>query len=127
MNDMYLEDIMDHYKSPRNQGRVEGADIIFYDTNPLCGDEVQISVQLQKDTIKDFKFIGKGCAISVAATSMLSDHIKGKHVDEVRTMKNEAILGLLGIEISPMRLKCALLGLKATQKSIIEHLARNKK
>ncbi len=113
-DEMYQEVILDHYKNPRGHGVIEGADAEAEGQNPLCGDEVAIYVQFapDKETIEDVKFRGRGCAISQAATSMLTEMVKGKTATEVAAMPREDIQEELGIPLSPVRLKCALLGLK---------------
>jgi nitrogen fixation NifU-like protein len=109
---LYRELILDHYKNPRNHGLLEPADAQAEGQNPLCGDEVSVSVRLgEGDVIEEIGFDGRGCAISQAATSMLSDLVKGKTVGEVAEMPKEALLEELGIPLTPVRLKCAILGL----------------
>ena len=109
---LYRELILDHYKNPRNHGLLQGADALAEGQNPLCGDEVSVSVRLgEGDVIEDVGFEGRGCAISQAATSMLTDLVKGKTAGEVASMPKEALLDELGIPLTPVRLKCAILGL----------------
>jgi nitrogen fixation NifU-like protein len=110
---MYREVILDHYKNPRGHGVIEGADAAAEGQNPLCGDEVSIYVAFGGDgnTIADVKFRGRGCAISQAATSMLTDMVKGRSANEVATMPRDELLEEVGIPLTPVRLKCALLGL----------------
>ena len=109
---LYRELILDHYKNPRNHGLLEGADAHAEGQNPLCGDEVSVSVRLgEGDVIEDVGFEGRGCAISQAATSMLTDLVKGKTAGEVASLPKEALLDELGIPLTPVRLKCAILGL----------------
>jgi nitrogen fixation protein NifU and related proteins len=109
---LYRELILDHYKNPRNHGLLETADATAEGMNPLCGDEVSVSVRLGKnDVIEDVGFEGRGCAISQAATSMLTDLVKGRTADEVGAMAKEELLDELGIPLTPVRLKCAILGL----------------
>ena len=109
---LYRELILDHYKNPRNHGLLETADATAEGQNPLCGDEVSVSVRLgDGDVIDDVGFEGRGCAISQAATSMLTDLVKGKTAEEVATMPKEELLEELGIPLTPVRLKCAILGL----------------
>jgi nitrogen fixation protein NifU and related proteins len=109
---LYRELILDHYKNPRNHGLLEPSDAQAEGQNPLCGDEVSVSVRLgEGDVIEEIGFDGRGCAISQAATSMLSDLVKGKTVGEVAEMPKEALLDELGIPLTPVRLKCAILGL----------------
>lgn len=111
LDELYREVILDHYKNPRGHGVVEGADVEAEGLNPLCGDEVAISVAFDGDTIQDVRFRGRGCAISQAATSMLMDMVKGRSAAEVAAMSREELLDEVGIPLTPVRLKCALLGL----------------
>ena len=110
---LYREIILDHYKNPRGHGVIEDADASAEGQNPLCGDEVSIYVAFGEDgeTIDEVKFSGRGCAISQAATSMLTEIVQGKTAMQVATMPREELLDELGIPLTPMRLKCALLGL----------------
>ena len=109
---MYRDYILDHYKNPRNSGALPGATNSYHDTNPLCGDEITMSLLIDDDIVKDVRFEGKGCAISQASASILTEEIKGKALAEVRAIDRQHILENLGIPISPARIKCALLGLK---------------
>jgi nitrogen fixation protein NifU and related proteins len=111
--DMYREVILDHYKNPRNYGSLDEPHAHAEGQNPLCGDEVAISVRFGADgeTIEDVRFEGRGCAISQAATSMLTDLIKGRKAEEVATLPKEELLDEVGIQLTPIRLKCAILGL----------------
>ncbi len=110
---MYREVILDHYKNPRGHGIIEDADAQAEGVNPLCGDEVTISVAFEDDgdTIKDVMFEGRGCAISQASTSMLMDMVKGRKASEVAEMPKDELLEEVAIPLTPVRLKCALLGL----------------
>jgi nitrogen fixation NifU-like protein len=112
-DDLYRENILDHYKHPRNSGTIADADASAEGMNPLCGDEVTISVRFGADgeTIEDVRFAGRGCAISQAATSMLTELIKGRRVSEVADLDKEELLDEVGIPLTPIRLKCAILGL----------------
>jgi nitrogen fixation NifU-like protein len=110
-DDMYREVILDHYKNPRGHGVIEGADAVAEGQNPLCGDEVSIFVSFDGDRIEDVKFRGRGCAISQAATSMLMEMVKGRSASEVAEMSRDELLEEVGIPLTPVRLKCALLGL----------------
>jgi nitrogen fixation NifU-like protein len=111
--DMYREVILDHYKNPRGYGVIEEADAQAKGQNPLCGDEVSISLKFGDDgeTIDDIRFEGRGCAISQAATSMLTEIVKGKTVAQVAALPKEELLEEIGIQLTPIRLKCAILGL----------------
>jgi nitrogen fixation NifU-like protein len=109
---LYREVILDHYKNPRGHGEMDDADAHAEGQNPLCGDEVTIFVAFgEDDTIDEVKFSGRGCAISQAATSMLTELVKGRSANEVATLPRDALLDEIGIPLSPVRLKCALLGL----------------
>jgi len=110
---LYREVILDHYKNPRGHGIIEGADAEAEGQNPLCGDEVSIYVSFDPDgeTIEEVKFSGRGCAISQAATSMLVEMVKGRSATEVATLPKEELLEEIGIPLTPVRLKCAMLGL----------------
>jgi nitrogen fixation NifU-like protein len=110
-DELYREVILDHYKNPRGHGVIEGADAAAEGQNPLCGDEVSIFVSFDGDTIEDVRFRGRGCAISQAATSMLMEMIRGRSAQEVAEMSREELLDEVGIPLTPVRLKCALLGL----------------
>jgi nitrogen fixation protein NifU and related proteins len=111
LDSLYREVILDHYKNPRGHGVIDGADAEAEGQNPLCGDEVSIAVAFEGDTIADVKFQGRGCAISQAATSMLMDMVKGRSAEEVASMSRDELLDEVGIPLTPVRLKCALLGL----------------
>ena len=110
---MYREVILDHYRNPRGHGAMDDPDAEAEGMNPLCGDEVTIFVSLAEDgkTIDDVKFSGRGCAISQAATSMLTEMVKGRSATDVATLPKEELLEEIGIPLTPIRLKCALLGL----------------
>jgi len=110
---LYREVILDHYKNPRGHGLIEHADAHAEGQNPLCGDEVTISVRFAADgeTIEDVGFEGRGCAISQAATSMLTELVKGRKASEVAELPKEELLDEIGIPLTPIRLKCAILGL----------------
>jgi nitrogen fixation NifU-like protein len=110
---MYREVILDHYKNPRGHGTLDPADATAEGQNPLCGDEVSIYVAFAEDgeTIDEVKFSGRGCAISQAATSMLTEMAKGRTATEMATLDKQELLDEIGIELTPMRLKCAVLGL----------------
>jgi nitrogen fixation NifU-like protein len=113
LEQMYREVILDHYKSPRGHGLIENADAQAEGQNPLCGDEVTISVKFAADgeTIESIGFEGRGCAISQAATSMLTELVQGRTASEVAVLPKEELLEEIGIPLTPIRLKCAILGL----------------
>jgi nitrogen fixation NifU-like protein len=110
---LYREVILDHYKNPRGHGVIEDADAHAEGQNPLCGDEVSISISFEQDgeTIHDVRFEGRGCAISQASTSMLMEMVKGRKASEVAALPKEELLDEIGIPLTPVRLKCAMLGL----------------
>jgi len=113
MDDFYRELILDHYKNPRHRGTLEPNDFSYEDSNPLCGDQIRIDVRLDDEQrVKEAAFTGRGCAISQASASLLTESIVGKPLAEVKALTREDILDLLGIELTPARLKCALLSLK---------------
>ena len=110
MSDFYREVILDHYKNPRGHGLLDTPDGVAEGQNPLCGDEITVSVRFDGDVIADVGFEGRGCAISQAATSMLTELVVGRSADEVARMPKEELLEEIGIPLSPVRLKCAILG-----------------
>jgi nitrogen fixation protein NifU and related proteins len=113
MDELYREQILEHYKRPHNFGSIDGADLEFEDNNPLCGDELRVQLVLDDERrIAEVAFAGHGCAISQAAASLVSDEIKGMPVDELLKLDRSFVLELLGIDISATRMKCALLSLK---------------
>jgi len=113
MDDMYREEILQHYKRPHNWGPMEDPDLEAEDNNPLCGDELKVMLRVGDDgTIQDIRFDGQGCAISQASASMTSDEVKGMKVDDLLALDKSFVLDLLGIDISATRMKCALLSLK---------------
>jgi nitrogen fixation NifU-like protein len=107
---LYREVILDHYKNPRGHGLLDTPDGVAEGQNPLCGDEITVSVRFDGDVIADVGFEGRGCAISQAATSMLTELVVGRTADEVARMPKEELLEEIGIPLSPVRLKCAILG-----------------
>jgi nitrogen fixation NifU-like protein len=109
----YREFILDHYRNPRNFGRIEAPDITHEEHNPFCGDVVGIDLKLRDGVIEEAMFHGRGCAISQASASLMTERLKGKSLEEAREISKEDVLDELGIDISPARLKCALLALKA--------------
>ena len=113
MDDLYREQIIEHYKNPDHRGNLEPHDISFEDENPLCGDHIRIDLRVDENgIIKEVAFDGHGCAISQSSTDLLLDSIIGKSVEDVKKMDKQTVLDLLGIELGPVRLKCALLPLK---------------
>ncbi len=109
---MYREHILDHYKHPRNFGQLEKADFSHKEYNPVCGDNLQFQIKLDKEgKVGDVRFSGSGCAISLASASLLSDEIKGKTEEQIKQYTRVDVMSLLGIELGPIRLKCAMLSL----------------
>lgn len=120
--DMYQQNILDHYKHPHNAGVLEPADAQAHVSNPLCGDELDVYVNFGPDnTVAEVKFTGRGCAISQASISLLTDAIKGLTKEEVLAWSLEHPVKLLGVPINPARLKCATLSLEAVQKALGHH------
>ncbi len=115
MDDIYKEIIIDHYKFPNNRGRVNGG-IEAGEANMVCGDSLKITAKIEKGLIKEAKFEGGGCAISMAAADMLLDYVIGKKLSEVKKMNGKEIEKMLGIELTPSRKKCAFLGLEVLKK-----------
>ncbi len=109
---IYREIILDHYQNPRNRGMLDPNDYTYEDSNPLCGDEERIDVRVNGDAVDEVAFSGQGCAISQASASILMELVEGKTLHEVKRIDKDELLEELGIELSPARLKCALLSLK---------------
>ena len=112
VDDLAMENILDHYENPRNKGRLEHPDVSHEEDNPVCGDRIRVDLQVEDGVITDARFDGRGCSISLAAASMLVEAIKGRPLEEVKHFDKAQVLDLLGIPIGPVRMKCALLSLK---------------
>jgi nitrogen fixation NifU-like protein len=112
MDDLYRENILEHYQHPRNRGTLEHPDISYEDANPLCGDHIRMDLKIADGRIEQIRFSGHGCSISQAAASMLCEAVEGKPLEEVRKIGRDDVLEMLGIELGPVRLKCGLLALK---------------
>ncbi len=116
MDELYRDQILEHYKRPHNFGRLDPFDLEYEDTNPFCGDEQHVTIRLdENDRVAEVAFDGSGCAISTAATSLLTDEIAGMSREELLRLDKNFVLELLGIDISATRMKCALLGLKVVK------------
>ncbi|MFZ1078004.1 MAG: SUF system NifU family Fe-S cluster assembly protein [Nitrosotalea sp.] len=121
--DIYREIILDYYRNPRNYGKLTNPDIAQRDSNPLCGDELEMHLNINENKVVDVKFTGKGCAISQASASMLTELIMGKNFEEVKKLSKEDILDNLGLhDLGPARIKCALLSLKVLKSGLYSYL-----
>ncbi len=125
----YREYILDHYRDPRNYGKLEKPDVHSEDSNPLCGDQLGMDLQIEGDRVTEVRFQGRGCAISQATASMLSEMIEGKTIEEVTRLGKDDVLEALGIPISPARTKCAFLSLRVLHRGLamagLEHPAED--
>ena len=123
MSSVYSEIILDYYRHPRNKGTLDHPQISAKDSNPLCGDIIEMQLELDKNnSVKEVRFNGQGCAISQASASMLTEIVKGKTIDDVRKISKEEILSLIGGQLSAVRLKCALLSLKVLKTGVYNYL-----
>lgn len=123
MDTLYRDNILDHYKNPRNFGLLDPADAKHLENNPLCGDRIQMQIKCktqkgESTILEDVKFTGEGCAISIASASMLSEKVKGMELSAIKKLTADDIVEMLGITLTPTRLKCALLALETLQKTI---------
>jgi nitrogen fixation NifU-like protein len=119
MDDLYREEILEHYRQPHNFGTLASPDVVGEGDNPLCGDRITMTLAISEDgRVEDVAFTGRGCAISQASASMLTDDIRGRTVEEVESLGRDHVLDLLGIQISPARMKCALLSLDTLRRAL---------
>lgn len=122
--EIYRENILDHYRNPRNKGKLESCSFRHQEHNPVCGDRIELFITLTNGSVAGASFMGEGCAISQASVSMLSDKIKGMRVEELHGITKEGVLGMLGIRVGIVRLKCALLPLKALHQGLERYLEK---
>ena len=120
MDDLYRDYILEHYRRPHNFGVLESPTASYEGANPLCGDRITMMLGIRDGRVAEVAFTGRGCAISQASASLLTDEVKGKPVDEVARLTSQDLLDLIGIEISPARLKCALLSLDTLEHALAE-------
>lgn len=123
--DIYAEELMSNYEHPHNKGKIPDADAEFHEYNPICGDDIIMYLKIKDDVIKDVKFDGDGCAISIASSSMLTDNVKGKTLEEVEKMGFEDLKDIIGVDPGPARLKCATLPLKTLKEAIFVYLHKS--
>jgi len=124
--DIYHEMIIDYSRNPVNYGKIEDHDVTFHDSNPLCGDSIDIDMKFNDNKVSDIKFHGKGCAICMACSSVLTEIVKGKEIDEVRNISKHDILSELGLEhLQAVRIKCALLSLKVLKSALYSYLGKH--
>jgi len=123
-SEIYKDIILDYYRNPRNFGDLPEPDVRAKDSNPLCGDIIEMQLKFKDGRVEDIRFKGKGCAISQASASMLTEQVKGKTLDEIKALGKADVLELLGIDPGPTRIKCALLGLKVLKLGVYAHLGQ---
>lgn len=120
-DEMQAEIILEHYREPHNYGSLENPSVSLTESNPVCGDTVNLSLLIENGVVKEVKFVGKGCSISQASASMLTDRIVGKTLEELKNMDEQSIVDMVGLKLGPSREKCALLSFNILQKCIKEY------
>ena len=126
--DIYHEMIVDYSRNPINYGEIEDHDVTFHDSNPLCGDSIDIDMKIDENKVTDIKFHGRGCAICMACSSVLTEITKGKSLDEVRNIEKNDVLSELGLEhLQAVRIKCALLSLKVLKSALYTYMGKHLK
>lgn len=121
-DDIYREIILDHYRNPRNKGKIDNPDVVIHDSNPLCGDQIDIYLKVVQGQIKDIKFDGKGCAISQASASMLTEMVMDKPLTTAKDISKDEVLENIGLtNLGPARIKCALLSLKVLKMGMVKY------
>lgn len=121
MDDLYRENILDHYKHPQNFGSIKNANLSAQESVVSCGDDITIELLLENNIVTTVGFYGKGCAISMAAASMLTEKVKGKSIHVLKEVSSDDIVAMLGITLTPTRLKCALLSLEVLHKALAKN------
>jgi len=125
MDELYREYLLDHYKNPHNKGTIKNPDVHKHDINISCGDEIEIYAKIHDGVVKDVKFEGKGCVICMASASILTDEIVGKKITEVQAMGTDELLSIIGLKLTPTRIKCAMLPLVTIKKGIIDYESKH--
>src|SRR3989338_1650391 len=124
MDELYRENILEHFKEPRNHGKLKDADVSHKENNPVCGDEIEISLKFDKknkNKLAEIRFQGRGCAVSQATASILTEEVKGKETKQIQKLDSTDIIEMIGIPLSPTRLKCAMLSLDTLKNAIQIH------
>jgi nitrogen fixation NifU-like protein len=129
MEDLYRDNLLDHYENPRHHGEIDHADISHEESNPLCGDKIRVDIKLSEDgtQIVDIAFNGDGCIISQASASMLMEEVAGKPITVVQKLERQDVLNMVGVPLTAARVKCALLGLKVLKTGLYQYLVDHNK
>lgn len=122
--DIYREIILDHYKHPRNFGHLDEYDVKIDDQNVACGDAISMELRIDQDRVVDIRFSGQGCVISQASASLLTEHVMGWGISDIMRLTKDDIIALLGIDLTPSRVKCAMLPLEVLQKAVVVYANR---